>query len=127
MIMTDNEIIKALNEADGINEVGIYCADCEGEYIAIVKVSDVVDLINRLKAEIERLEEILGGTSKVLTVTCAGVRVKAFKEFAERFENELTKIEEIYFDEEHENFISANKVIALLDYLVEEMERENDR
>lgn len=57
--MVDNEIIKALNEADGLNEVGIYCADCEGKYIAIVKVRDVIDLINRQNAEIERLESNL--------------------------------------------------------------------
>ena len=52
-------------------------------------------------------------------------KAEAVKEFAERFENELTQIEEIYIDEEHENFISANKVIALLVNLVKEMVGES--
>ena len=54
------------------------------------------------------------------------LQIKAVKEFAERFENELTQIEEIYIDEEHENFISANKVIALLVNLVKEMEGDGN-
>ena len=51
---------------------------------------------------------------------CEEAQAEAVKEFAKRFENELTKIEEFYIDEEHENFISANKVIALLDNLAKE-------
>lgn len=55
MKYTDDEIIKALNEADGLNEVSLYCADSKGENPSVIKMSDIVDLIKRQKAEIERL------------------------------------------------------------------------
>lgn len=53
--MTDNEITKALNEADGLHRVKIYCADRKGNHIASVRVIDIVDLINRLQAKNEAL------------------------------------------------------------------------
>ncbi len=53
--MTDNEIAKALNEADGLHHVSIYCADRKGNHIASVRAIDIVDLINRLKAKNEAL------------------------------------------------------------------------
>lgn len=53
--MTDNEITKALNEADGLYHVSIYCADRKGNHIASVRVIDIVDLINRLQAKNEAL------------------------------------------------------------------------
>lgn len=38
-----------------------------------------------------------------------------------RFENELSeKVEEVYFEEDHENFVSVNKLLAFLDNLVKE-------
>ena len=55
--MTDDKIIKALNEADGLNEVSLYCADSKGENPSAIKMSDIVDLINRQKAEYEDLQE----------------------------------------------------------------------
>lgn len=97
--MTDNEIIKALNEADGINEVGIYCADCEGKYIAIVNVRDVIDLINSLKAEIERLEDILYDDDGVNLVNYWHQQCKiaenGCKNFAEENESQKAEIERL--------------------------------
>ena len=67
------------------------CVDCPlnradiGATCVKQNMINALDLINRYEAEIEILKEIFGGTSKVLTETCAGVRVKAIKEFAERF------------------------------------------
>lgn len=115
MIKTDNEIIKALNEADGINEVGIYCADCEGEYIAIVKVSDVVDLINRLKAESERLAD----HNKQLRYDVKKIRTEARNEFAERLKANKIKPEFPWDD-----FYVTE---TMIDDLVKEMEKENER
>ena len=89
------------------------------------------ETINRQKAEIEQLkiENRILSQKRISFPERLEIdrkaRAEAVKEFAERFENELTKIEEIYFDEEHENFISANKVIALLVNLVKEMEGES--
>ena len=80
--MTDNEIIKAL-ECCSMFVTSAKCDECplnEQECIQGLPWN-ALDLINRQKAEIERLEEILGGTSKVLTETCAVVRAEAIKEF----------------------------------------------
>lgn len=100
-----------------------YCKkNCEPKYKAE---------IDKLKTQINILEQIKRGQYRTISaqtdcIMSLGkkadtIKVEAVKEFAERFENELTKIEEIYFDEEHENFISANKVIALLNNLIKEM------
>jgi hypothetical protein len=63
--MTDNEIIKALNDADGLNHVSLYCADNKGKNATPVKVGDIVNLINRQKAEVERLKEPLRKLSEI--------------------------------------------------------------
>ena len=60
--MTDNEIIKALK----------FCEDCS----ANINI-DIIDLINRLKAENERL-------SKITRPLIAEIKAEAYKEFAER-------------------------------------------
>ena len=66
------------------------CVDCPlnradiGAMCVKQNMINALDLINRYEAETEIMKEIFGGTSKVLTETCAGVRVKAIKEFAER-------------------------------------------
>lgn len=52
--MTDTEIKKALNEADGLNHIGIICMDKTGENITLVKATDIVDLINRLESEADK-------------------------------------------------------------------------
>ena len=58
-------------------------------------------------------------------ITEAQIRAEAVKEFAERFENELSeKVEDFYFEEEHENFMAVNKVFAFFDNLVKEFTEE---
>ena len=56
---TDNEIIKALNGADGLGHISIYCADNNGKDVCSIKLVDIIDLINRQQAEIERLQNAL--------------------------------------------------------------------
>ncbi len=152
-VLTDAEIKKAL-ECCPQDNPNHNCARCtykpiEG-YCFDYLMKDALDLINRLEAdkeaiiagqetlqkalaeknaEIEKLKNDCFG----LSIQCIAMKdcivtvaEEAVQEFAERFENELTKIEEIYFEEEHENFISANKVIALLVNLVQETESENN-
>lgn len=51
---SDNEIIKALNEADGLYHISIYCGNRKGEHIASIKMTDIIDLINRQKSEIQK-------------------------------------------------------------------------
>jgi predicted nucleic acid-binding Zn-ribbon protein len=57
----DNEIINCLNDTDGKEHIGIYCADKNGNYTATIKLTDIVDLINRQKEEIENLNVELVG------------------------------------------------------------------
>ena len=120
--MTDNEIIKAFENM---------LKNFDGKVSDFEAIASAIDLINGQKAEIERLQtenRILSQKRMNLFEKLDFIektRAKAVKEFAERFENELTQIEVIYIDEEHENFISANKVIALLVNLVKEMVGES--
>lgn len=52
--LTDNEIIKALNGADGLGHISIYCADNNGKDVCSIKFVDIVDLINRQNAALEK-------------------------------------------------------------------------
>ena len=91
--MTDNEIIKAL-ECCTTN--GASCKDCP----AFAKVDrsnckkyfrGALDLINRQKAEIERLEK---GSLKEAMIfnskTIENVKAEAIKEFAERLKEDVS-------------------------------------
>ena len=84
--MTDNEIIKALNEADGLEHICINCMDNKGKSTT-VKVIDIVDLINHQQAEIERLQSRLKKERHQfadLGKMYSEIRAEAIKEFAER-------------------------------------------
>ena len=85
--MTDNDIIKAL-ECDAYER----CEDCpyyrescthiiddEG-----VQSKDILDLINRQKAEIERLETNCLSMAQTMPNMAKAERAEAVKEFAER-------------------------------------------
>ena len=54
--MTDEEIIKCLNDTVGKEHTCIYCTDKKGNYTATVKLTDITNLIHRQKAEIEELK-----------------------------------------------------------------------
>lgn len=47
----------------------------------------------------------------------SAIKVEAIKEFTKELENEFSNIEEFYFDEEQENFVSSNKVVSLINQL----------
>ncbi len=51
---------------------------------------------------------------------CNEAEAEAVKEFAERFENEFPKLEEIYLEKYDEHFVSEDDVIKLLCNLVKE-------
>lgn len=80
--MTDNEIKVVREKIESLHDKIL-----KSKFAETVTESEMLSLIfavrglNDQKAEIERLEEILGGTSKVLTETCAVVRAEAIKEF----------------------------------------------
>ena len=75
--MTDNEIIKALeDEVKSAEYVDSYY--CNGVDLTLIK--SVIDLINRLQAEIERLTK----ETMNMAVTIEACQSEAIKEFAER-------------------------------------------
>ena len=89
--MTDNEIIKAL-ECCSIND----CRNClydKAKVCGQELSKDALDLINRQKAEIERLQEVkeinLNAIKNDLPWYVIHIKAEAIKEFAERFETAL--------------------------------------
>lgn len=52
------DIIEILNNADGMEHISIICFDRNGENETDVKVTDIIDTLNRQKAEIERLQKL---------------------------------------------------------------------
>lgn len=87
---TDNEIINCLNDTEGKEDIGIYCTDKNGNFTTVVKLTDLVDLLNRQKADIERL---IGDVTayKVRRAKAEAsketAKSEARKEFAERLKN----------------------------------------
>ncbi len=62
---TEDEIIKAFNECPSIKYSWIYLWDDKGEKAVAIKAKDVASLINRQKAEIERLNAVLSNEAIV--------------------------------------------------------------
>ena len=109
--MTDNEIIKALKDlikqqADGYQthlEHGGKRDECYEKFLAIME--RLIEMFDRQKAEIERLEKDRKENFEMWKKLCeqaeekhekmfqeakATIRPKAIKEFAERLKNKLT-------------------------------------
>ena len=106
--LTDSEIVKALEcclETSGVNCGKCpYCDNCVTDENTSLMMTDVLDLINRQKAEIERLEkeyekvykqaemDILANISDGSTSChwCIDkTKAEAYKEFAEKLENRI--------------------------------------
>lgn len=85
--MTDNDILKALELSPKCNPVEGRCSicpyllidDCFGKF-----PKDALDLINRQKAEIERLQKANERFEKEFDSYYARVKFQAYDEFAER-------------------------------------------
>ena len=118
--MTDNEIIKALE--DYKNSKILQTEN------GVISIGDILDLIKRQKAEIERLRELLSipiaeededWFSSPPLKTPEQIKSEAIKEFAERL-----KAEYVDFDELHEEIRHDNLILAV-DNLVKEMTEGN--
>ena len=120
--MTDNEIIKALechkNETNS-------CIVCPYSYsmrgCSLTMASDALDLINRQKAEIERLQEVTENLQyeyDLMRQEKAVVEAEAIKEFAERLKDYYIK------DKRYKRPHASTMIIFLfdlIDKLVKEM------
>ena len=117
--MTDNEIIKALEccvgDADGKDCVGCLLfefSDCQ-EQLNVA----ALDLINRQKADIERLREINSLLTEVGQETqkrYEAAKAEALLEFAKRLKREKR------------NLFCAENIDGLIDNLVKEMVGEDN-
>lgn len=115
--MTDNEIIKALPT---VTYGGHGCMKCNyGKEGCGVKGCEIarnaLDLINRQKAEIERLKKNIDGLNIFTTNHMKVIRLQAIKEFADRLRNCFCVSKE-YLD-----------IVNIIDNLVKEMTEENEK
>lgn len=115
--MTDNEIIKALECCKDSSMPCKDCpyAECDSKRGCVSEMcEDALDLINRQKADIEKLRE----NNKAIMQTMADVHTEAIKEFAETVKkNHLMLFNNIY---SHKDFVDA------IDRLVKEMIGEKE-
>jgi hypothetical protein len=107
--MTDNEIIKALSICYDYNFGG--CENCPyyGKWLSCgeLKAKDALDLINRQKAEIERLQKENNQFADIGKMY-SEIKAEAIKEFAERLKG-------------HFNPDSSYDIRRFIDNLVEEI------
>lgn len=79
----------------------------------------------RQQVKIKQLENQLERGQKLLRGFIVSAQIAAYEEVATKFENELNqKVEEWYFEEQHENFMSVNKVLAFHDNMINELTNE---
>ena len=87
--MTDEQIIKALDCCH--SELGNMCSICplfdpDNDYCEDELHKNALNLINRQKAELERLKKNIDGLNIFTTNHMKVIRVQAMKEFAEELE-----------------------------------------
>lgn len=132
--MTDNEIIKAL-ECCNFGYECDYCPDNNENWCVLDIKLQILDLINRQKAEIEKLKQeneffrktITQNAQRALEVTVEEIektKSEAIKEFAERLKDGLRGIgrSTIYGNFEYGTIKSYE-----IDNLVKELTEENKK
>ena len=93
--MTDNEIIKAMQCVMG-NDVS--CSECEYQKVLPFPscrnmcAKNALGLINRQKAEIERLKKNIDGLNIFTTDYIKVIRLQVMKEFVEEFKRKATVV-----------------------------------
>lgn len=83
--MTDNknvkvDIIEILNNAKGLDNIKLFCEEVTQKNVTIIKMTDIINLLNSQKAEIERL-------NTMHSEMCIGMKVlkkTAIKEYKEK-------------------------------------------
>lgn len=91
--MNDNDIIKVIKHC--INKTCVGCKREDNKFNTSDScrydlLKDVLDLINRQKAEIERLQEHIKHTNNVVKQVVEDTKSEAIKEFAKRLKEEAT-------------------------------------
>lgn len=119
--MTDNEIVKAF-ECCYLDKPCDKCPLYNGEYEICTSHSDdlprkIVDLINRLQAEKEKLQNNISAMAITLSNSARATRHEAHKEFAERLKE---KSEVCMVDDELKVVVTVNNIDDLLKEMVGE-------
>ena len=96
--MGDNEIVKALEcclETSGVNCGKCpYCDNCVTDENTSLMMTDALDLINRLKAEIERLQKAVEDKGGLILIETA--KSEAYREFADKVKMEAENATCVY-------------------------------
>ena len=122
--MTDNEIIKALEcHADEDIETCSFCPLSNVEGCAYKLAEFSLDLINRQKAEIERLEKTVEDMTEGCQIAIKVSENKAIKEFAERLRKDSW---DGYIKTRYSMCAARVVGIIQIDKLVEEMVGDTD-
>lgn len=137
--MTDNEIIKALNYCCGnIKNNDEECQEDMCYQVCLPEsreegirwcrewlIKDALDLINRQKAEIERLREIANHKcQKCVSRTIECAKSEAIKEFAERLKENIRNAIDTYYNSYGGGYYHAEDTIDDIDNLVKEITEE---
>ena len=75
----------------------------------------------RLTEQNERLRKLATVIEVEKEIVRKETRADTVREMQERFENSFDKLEHLYDEEGHENFVYANKVLEFLDQIAKEM------
>ena len=122
--MTDNEIIKAMQCVIG-NDVS--CSECIYQKALPFPscrrmcAKNALDLINRQKAEIERLKKNIDGLNIFTKNHIKVIRLQSIKEFAERLKETITNAINTYYNSNGGGYYLAEDTIEDIDNLVKEM------
>ena len=94
--MTDNEIIKALECCNDCNckQCPCYVEDVNG--CREIPTEEILSLINRQRAEIDRLQGVIVSQYNTIGKTIKQTKANAIKEFAERLKKRLERKYTIY-------------------------------
>lgn len=112
--MTDNEIIKALENAKEV------CDDDDIETLNFF--NNVIDLINRQKEEIERLRKgFTADADYFASEYDNNIKSEAIKEFAERLKGTISNAINTYYNSNGGGYYLAEDVIEDIENLVTEM------
>lgn len=129
--MTDNEIIKALKCCNGWDSRCLNCPlICEGVNCKEKLNSYTLDLINRQKAEIERLkrdiaihEHVHEESNAAYQVLVKQAKSEAIKEFAERLKDEMRLEDDCQYDCMN-CLYECKGYVLIIDNIVKEMTEE---
>ena len=133
--MTDNEIIKAMQCVIGN---GVSCSECEYQKALPFPgcrrmcAENALDLINRQKAEIERMKNqntlLLKKKCKDINTARKIIKSEAIKEFVKRLKEKVKMYNSEGVDEGDliDDLLTVGETVEIIDNLVKEMTEDKE-